>query len=95
MAHVIQGDDKDRTVFILSQKEASDFHEGLRTALMYVPRGKVDSLPKYAILRWVVAEMDLQSNRIADPWVRSTLRHSNESLSTPRREAEEGAWLDN
>lgn len=96
MAHVIRGDDKEGTVFILSPEEAANFHQGLRTALMYTPREKVDSLSKYAILRWLLAEMDLQSNAgRPDPWVRNTLQRSNEKLSTQSREAEEGAWLDN
>ena len=31
----------------------------------------------------------------ADPWQRAALRISNKELSTPSREAEQGAWLDN
>ncbi len=30
-----------------------------------------------------------------DPWQRAAIRSSNKKLSTPSREAEQGAWLDN
>ncbi len=38
-------------------------------------------------------EPDLK-NIIADPWVRSAIIASDKELSTPSREAEQGAWLD-
>ena len=31
---------------------------------------------------------------IGDPWIRSAIVVSNKELSTPSREAEQGAWLD-
>ena len=32
---------------------------------------------------------------ITDPWIRSAVHASDKELSTPSREAEQGAWLDN
>ena len=32
---------------------------------------------------------------ITDPWIRTAVHASDKELSTPSREAEQGAWLDN
>ena len=32
---------------------------------------------------------------ITNPWIRSAVHASDKELSTPSREAEQGAWLDN